>query len=88
MAQAAPGLPGPKRLFWDQRSVRDGWAMPQSSHTHRPVSGWPQASCWSSKVDATLGTVVHRATAQLGLLLLVPALFTEIREEGCNLSTG
>lgn len=41
-----------------------------------------------SKVDATLGTVVHRATAQLGLLLLVPALFTEIGEEDCNLSTG
>ena len=71
------------RGLWEKVGQRH-----QSSQTDRPVSGWPQASCGSSKVDATLGTVVHRATAQLGLLFLVPALFAEIREEGCNLSTG
>lgn len=39
-------------------------------------------------MDAFLWAVVHRTTAQLGLLLLVPALFTEVREEGCDLSAG
>lgn len=39
-------------------------------------------------MDTFLWTVVHRTTPQLGFLLLIPALFTEVREEGCNLSAG
>lgn len=50
--------------------------------------GWFGASCFSCTVDAFLWTVVHRATAQLGFLLLVPALFAEVGEEGFDLSAG
>ena len=39
-------------------------------------------------MDAFLWTVVHRTTAQLRFLLLIPALLTEVREEGCDLSAG
>lgn len=39
-------------------------------------------------MDAFLWAVVHRTTAQLGFLLFIPALFAEVREEGCNLSAG
>lgn len=39
-------------------------------------------------VDAALGTVEHRAEAQPGLLLLVPALLAELGKEGCDLPAG
>lgn len=39
-------------------------------------------------MDALLWTVAHRTTAQLWFLFFIPALFTEVREESCNLSAG
>lgn len=57
-------------------------------HRPWPASGWSWASRSGCTVDASLGAVAHGATAQLGLLVLIPAPFTEVREEGRNLSTG
>lgn len=39
-------------------------------------------------VGARPGAVVHRATAPLGLLLLVPAPLAEVREEGGDFPPG
>ena len=50
----------------------------------RLVPGFP----FQRTVDPFLWTVPHRTTAQLGLLLFIPALFTEVREESCDLSAG
>lgn len=59
-----------------------------SSGTSRTLLGQFGASCFSCPVDAFLWTGACRSAAQLGFLLFIPALLTEVREEGSNLSAG
>lgn len=59
-----------------------------SSGTKGTLLGRLGASCLNCTVDAFLWTVAYRTAAQLGFLLFIPALFTEVGEESGNLSAG